>query len=242
MQRSHILDEIRRLAANNGAAPGWRKLQKEAGIDYSDWCGVYWARWNDALAEAGFAPNRLKEAYSESVLLERYAILATELGRLPTGADLRLKTQNDSTFPSDRPFRRLGSKQEIVRKLMAHCLNGTRHKNVAIWASEYLARHQEEKVDSVERTTSERIVGYVYMLRYGKKYKIGFTNTPTRRFREVSIELPDETHQIHTIATDDPNGIEEYWHKRFAAKRIRNSEWFELTSDDVRAFKRRTYQ
>lgn len=241
MKKSHIIAEIQRLAADSGgAAPGWRKLQKEAGINYSDWCGVHWARWNDALADAGFAPNRLTEAYSDSVLLDHYAALAVELGRLPTGADLRLKTQSDPGFPSDKTFRRLGSKLEIAGMLIPHCQSRPNFEEVALWASEYQAKHHEE--EEHKPSSSERIAGYVYMLRYGKRYKIGFTNSPTRRFREVSIELPDETHQIHTIATDDPNGIEDYWHRRFAASRIRNSEWFELTGDDVRAFKRRAYQ
>ena len=241
MQKSHIIAEIQRVAAtNNGIAPGWRKLQSDASINYSDWCGVHWARWNDALADAGFAPNRLTEAYSDLVLLDRYAALAVDLGRLPTGADLRLKTQRELGFPSDKTFGRLGSKLEIAAKLIPHCRDKPNFDLVTVLASEYIAKHQGEEVEEV--SSSERITGYVYMLRYGKKYKIGFTNSPTRRFREVSIELPDETVQVHTIATDDPNGIEEYWHKRFAARRIRNSEWFELSAEDVRMFKRRTYQ
>ena len=86
------------------------------------------------------------------------------------------------------------------------------------------------------------ITGYVYMMRSGRRYKIGHSNSPSRRHREVRLDLPDPTTVVHTIATDDPNGIEAYWHARFQSKRVRDTEFFNLDAGDVAAFKRRRYQ
>lgn len=102
--------------------------------------------------------------------------------------------------------------------------------------------HLPSDMDSVDLGPDEKVKGYVYMLRSGGRYKIGKATDPSRRFREVRLELPDETHQVHSIPTDDPTGIEKYWHQRFAAKRIRNTEFFTLDANDVKAFKRRKYQ
>ena len=71
----------------------------------------------------------------------------------------------------------------------------------------------------------------------GSRYKIGRTNAFGRRRRELSIQLPFDTRKVHVIETDDPPGVEAYWHQRFSTKRI-NSEWFELDGNDVAAFKR----
>ena len=79
----------------------------------------------------------------------------------------------------------------------------------------------------------------MYLLKHGsrREYKIGRTTSPIRREGEVGIELPLRLEPIHVIETDDPSGVESYWHRRFADKRL-NGEWFALTQQDVRAFRR----
>ena len=58
-----------------------------------------------------------------------------------------------------------------------------------------------------------------------------------RREGEIRVTLPDKINPIHTIKTDDPFGVENYWHRRFSTKR-KNGEWFSLSKQDVTSFKR----
>src|SRR2546422_11588048 len=90
--KEDIIREIRRTAAQNGGVPlGRQRFLTETGIRESDWSGRLWARWGDALREAGFPPNALQGAYGESYVLEAYIALIRELGRLPVETELQMK-------------------------------------------------------------------------------------------------------------------------------------------------------
>lgn len=115
VDKDSILREIRRTAeANNGRPLGWRRFLAETGIRETDWLGTHWARWSDAVREAGFHPNRLQQPYEKGVLLDKLASLTIELGRLPNGGDLRFRAAHDPAFPNPKTFSRLGGKRQVV--------------------------------------------------------------------------------------------------------------------------------
>jgi Meiotically up-regulated gene 113 len=85
------------------------------------------------------------------------------------------------------------------------------------------------------KNQSQTVLGYVYLMKSGKFYKLGRSNAAGRREYELGIQLPEKLKTVHVIRTDDPAGIEAYWHQRFEAKR-KNGEWFDLNAMDIAAF------
>lgn len=238
MEKSYILQEIRRTAADNGGKPlGWRRFTAETGIKESDW-KEYWPRWSAAIQELGLAPNQLTEAYERGELLESLAMLAVELGRLPTNADLRFKARRTPGFPSESIFARIGRRVELLAMLAEHCRSRSNYEAVVRWCSEYKPRSDDTPDESGPILEPE--FGFVYLMKSGRFHKIGKSNAAGRRERELSIQLPERATTVHVIHTDDPGGIEAYWHKRFEAKR-KNGEWFDLDRADIAAFKRRKF-
>jgi hypothetical protein len=239
MDKEYIISEIRRTAkANGGIALGCARFETETGIRRHHWYGRFWARWGDALSEAGFEPNRMTEAYDDGFLLEKLVVLTRSLGRVPTKGDLMLATRTDSTFPSqDTFFRRLGSKQAWPSRVIAFCGANPGNEIVAELWKQVAPSVQPLRTQSTDSVPVG--IGYVYLLKHGsrREYKIGRTNNPLRREGEVGIQLPEKLQPVHYIKTDDPAGVEHYWHMRFASKR-KEGEWFVLTAEDVRAFKR----
>jgi len=77
-------------------------------------------------------------------------------------------------------------------------------------------------------------------MKSGNYYKLGRSTNVERRNYEIGIKLPEKFDIMQKIKTDDPVGIEAYWHNRFKDKR-KQGEWFDLSSRDIKAFKRRKF-
>jgi len=239
MKKENILSEISRTAAANAGNPlGVDRFESETGIKRSDWFGIHWTKWGDAIREAGLTPNEMNAAFDDELLLRKYAELARELGKLPTAGDLRMKRRADSGFPSWNTFSRFGLKLGLIRKVMESCLTQQGFEGVVKQCEEHLRFAEKSSVDGGDHSKAPTI-GYVYLIKHGsrREYKIGFTNNRIRREGEIRIELPEKVEPIHVIETDDPAGVEAYWHNRFREKRL-EGEWFSLTVDDVQSFKR----
>lgn len=240
--REHILRQIRRCAGeNNGVPLGIERFERETGIRVADWSGKYWARWGDAVLEAGFEPNTLQgRKLDDDGLLRCLADLTAQLGRFPTTPEMRMRRQADPTFPSDRVFsQRLGNRARQIALVEAYAAQHQELTNVRDICIRALEDSESPLPGSVSKR-GETDDGYVYLLRAGRAYKIGRSNFFDRRERELAVQLPERAERVHVIRTDDPVGIERYWHHRFASLR-KNGEWFNLSADDVRAFRRRKF-
>jgi hypothetical protein len=237
VDKQHIIDEIKRTAAENGGVPlGRQRFETETGIAKRDWYGKRWRQWGDALVEAGFQPNQLAVAYAEPFLLEKLATLIRDLRRFPAGVDFQMRARSDPSFPSYTVFNRLGTQAALRQKVAAFCSDRSDFSDVAA----LVGRVAREQISSATTEQNEGSFGYVYLLKSGRFYKIGHTNALGRREYELAIQLPEKATTVHSITTDDPEGIERYWHERFKDRRA-NGEWFNLSSSDVAAFKRRKF-
>lgn len=228
-----MIAEIRRVASEIGEAPGQRRFENLTGVARSSWYGRYWSSWTEALVDAGLAPNTASDKQETPFLLASLATLTRRLGRFPTYVEVKLEKKGDPAFPRHQNLTaRLGHRAEQIEHVRQFAAENAEYSDVLPLLPKATAATHNDDADE------ELIAGSVYLIKLGKHYKVGHTTSVPRRHRQISLELPEKPDIIHVITTDDPAGIEAYWHNRFGAKRT-NGEWFALSIDEVRAFKRR---
>jgi len=233
MDKNHILAEIKRIAsANDGKAPGMAVFEKETGVARSDWFPELWLRWSDAVNEAGLAANQFQGAYSNEFLFEKYVALIRELGRIPIKGELLRKSKRDKTFPNEKAFYKNG-KDAFLKQVIQYCHDHAGFDDVASLCDATSSKSNAKTLEKKKKVET----GFVYLMRSGRHYKIGRTISVGSRERQLAVKIPIPPTTIHHIETDDPVGVEAYWHRRFAEKRG-EGEWFDLSPEDISAFKR----
>jgi len=134
-------------------------------------------------------------------------------------------------------YKRFGSRFRLAARVLDFCKDRAELTDVVglieQYASANKAKAQGEEPIS-DRATS---YGFVYLVKgHPGEYKIGRTNLVDRRLSELGATASIQQSLVHEIKTDDPTGIEAYWHKRFQDKRMRG-EWFKLSAADVKTFR-----
>jgi hypothetical protein len=235
--REQITEEIRRLAVENGGRPPGQELfENRTGIKRHEWEGKVWTRWSEGLIESGLAPNEFGRKLDRTEAFTAFANLIRELQRVPTRPEFEMRRRNDPTFPSYKSVvAQFESKAHMVAALRSWAQSVQGFEDVVALLP---IGTPHEKTEGKGTKTRE---GHVYLIKSGAHYKIGRGEELEKRVKQIRTALPDTSSLEHSIRTDDPAGIEAYWHRRFEDKRA-NGEWFKLTLQDVAAFKRRKYQ
>ncbi|MGD0880500.1 MAG: GIY-YIG nuclease family protein [Acidimicrobiales bacterium] len=234
MDKPEIIAEVHRLTEENGGVPvGQTRFFAETGIRPHEVIGKLWSRWSDVLVEAGLEANEWNGPMDENILLGHYAALARKLGKLPTNTDIGVEQGMNPGFPSKTTYtRRFGTKAQTIEKVRAWCEANPGNNDVLA-----LCPGQSPGEATTEKVGVPSHIGFVYLVKSGRHYKIGRSNDAGRRNYEIRLQQPQPVEEVWKIKTDDPTGVELYWHRRFADRRL-NGEWFDLRKSEVDAFKR----
>jgi hypothetical protein len=149
--------------------------------------------------------------------------------------DFRLYGKSHPNFFNHKAiYRHFQSTDSMLRRLAEWARADESRGDIAAMLADRVVEPEPESRRPAE--------GFVYLIQWGANYKIGRGQDLERGVKQVRTGLPESGKLVHAIRTDDPSGIEAYWHNRFADKRAANGEWFKLTVADVATFKRRKFQ
>ena len=200
--KQFILSEIQRTAAiNNGTPFGVRRFETETGIAEHDWRGAHWARWSDALAEAGFGPLEWTTGSSVAEILEELAKLVRQYRRYPTNSEILLSKRKNEKIPTPKALvRKLGARADAIRKLCDYCSSRDEKADVlAILAEENLqAAAEDDPTKSNIGARKLRPSGHVYLVKSGRLYKIGQTANRWQRMNQLDRQTSEGIRRGYT--------------------------------------------
>lgn len=232
VSKEHIIIAYKALRARIGHAPDSITFYRECSISRATAEVAFGSKaFSKIQRAAGDEPREFtKPGRTESEFFEMYGRGVRELKRLPAQADWK----HHRFKPTPSGYRKkLGL---LWSELPPAFRNWARDRSEWIDVVAIIDASPIPELPQGDKVTSETY-GYVYLIKSGRFHKIGRTNSPGRRGYEVALQLPKEIKPVHLIKTDDPVGVEAYWHERFKEKR-KKGEFFELSVNDVRAFKR----
>jgi hypothetical protein len=143
---------------------------------------MYWARWGDALKEAGFEPIVPQHKIPEDVICKKFCELSIKLKKKPTYSELKMAKRNDVDFPSSRIMvRHYGSISKLSERAIEYAKRDKEYSS----AVDYLSTS-----DGVDRGESRlpTALGCVYLIKGGRRFKVGRTKDVESRIPELSYQ------------------------------------------------------
>lgn len=242
LTKEEIIKELQKYAKELGnKTPSEKNVYENTSIGIMD-RRKYWANYGELVQEAGLTPNTFdKTKYTDKQLFKFLIEVIREKKKWPTRGILEVKHHNNPSFPDYSTFtRKFGLTNAIAQAVLNHVKDRKGFEDI-IGICNSIIEKSEENDESI----SVNGIGYVYLLkstlRNATAYKIG--RTKDIESRKAQLRQPSNVDELlHYIETDDPIGVEKYWHNRFEQKRLYpqkpKDEWFKLTPSDVKVFKR----
>lgn len=160
--KEHVVSELKRAHSLLGRVPGLKAFESETGIHRTQFIGVHWPRWSDAVADAGLEPNALTQALPLNDLLFTLADLALELKKLPTSLDLRFAAKNRSGFPASNTFEsRLGSVTQRSKLLSELARENPKYQALL----DFLPTYENSTAETLSTEKITDNLGIVYLSR-----------------------------------------------------------------------------
>jgi hypothetical protein len=241
ISKQEILAEIRKFVdGNGGEIPGERTFVTATRMRQSAWKGKYWARWTDAVREAGYDPNAMTQRIPDENLLEQLAGFITKLAYFPVRDEINMQARTAAGFPVWQTIKkRYGGMPQTAAALLEF-RRKTENTALAKLCEARLEREALKPKNDANRRQIAIETGFVY-LKYSpslRLYKVGKANNADKRGAGISLLLPEDLIPKHEIRTDYPYILEKYWENRFRAKK-KQGEWYDLNSADIKSFKKR---
>lgn len=241
-------NKIREWAKEHGGkTPSEKVFYKyaETNINNLKKCG--YPNYGQFVRDVRLTPNKFDNTkYTPDQLCKFFIkVIRDKHGKWPTRGDLDVRRYKDNKFPASATFYdSLGKVKTggLPRRILSFIKDKKTYIDIANTCNGVLRQYDEGK----EISKGDQLVhGFVYLYKSTLKnvvvYKIGKTTNWEQRVRSLHQSSNIEVEE-YRIETDDINGVEQYWLKRFSDKRLYpnkpKNEWFTLDSSDVKAFKR----
>ena len=224
--KDSLLLDIKTLSEKLGKTPS----QKEANENGISW-RRHFSNFTECIEAAGLTPNPVTPRKTDDEILDVLAEICRQEKKPITYRQWCLSSLRESSQMGKNSYNRFGQWSDFLSAL--------RRRSERLDQADLL--EILPTVDLAEASEQGEAKGWVYIGKHeGAKeglYKIGCTNNPDRRRNELNAGNPGNFIFTHQIETADPKALEQVWHSHFKNKR-KYGEYFELSPQDVRLFKR----